>query len=71
MTAKILLAGTVLSSAATLVTVFLKLTNQLHWSWWSVLSPATMWFGLVFIWLVLAIVLVSVLAGKEEVDDEF
>jgi len=44
-------------NGATLLTILfvgLKLTNQIDWSWWWVLSPLWISFGLIFVLLLLA-----------------
>ena len=44
----------ILVSGLTILFVYLKLTNQIDWSWWWVLSPC---------WIVVALCFAAVLAG--------
>jgi hypothetical protein len=43
----------------TLLFIGLKLTHQIDWSWWWVLSP--LWLGVAFILLILVIVAIAAL----------
>jgi len=48
-------------NGATLLTVLfvgLKLTNQIDWSWWWVLSP--LWISFVFVFLMLLLIAIPV-----------
>ena len=47
--------GGFLSSGLTILFVYLKLTNQVDWSWWWVLSPLWITFGLALVFLLVVV----------------
>lgn len=56
-------SGSIFFSLLTVLFIGLKLTNQIDWSWWWVLSP--MWIPLVVVLFILAIyVSVTTVSGK-------
>jgi len=52
-------SGVGFSGLLTILFIGLKLTNHINWSWWWVLSPIWISFGL----LVVAVLIVAIIAG--------
>jgi len=55
-------SGTSLTTLLTVLFVALKLTGVIHWSWWWVLSPIWISFGL-FIVIIVVLLLIALLVG--------
>ena len=48
----------------TLIFIYLKLTNQIDWSWWWVLSPIWIPLAVVGVFIVVALILYLIFGSK-------